>query len=195
MKKVVIIGTAVDVTAVKRGDFLTKNFDEIVILNKSIFHLQTHKEYIGTPTIWGCCGWYSSDPIFDPSVKDQEVIESILQGSNIKEVWLNTPTNIVKDFNFKIPNTIEYTSICEPKIKGHSYHSLGLQSILYSIERGYNTYYLGIDSYRKSHHYYEEDMPSDILDTVHLQSHYMKESRIIKELIKEGKLNHINTLL
>ena len=38
MKKMVVIGNAADVVEKKRGSFLNSYFDEIVIINKTIFN-------------------------------------------------------------------------------------------------------------------------------------------------------------
>jgi hypothetical protein len=193
----VVIGNAADVVEQKRGSFLNDYFDEILIINKTIFNLESHKDYIGTPTLWCCCGWDSTkeeDKIFDPTEQDKEGIYNILKHSNIKKALFNCTLN--KDLNLlkKIPANIVIESITDYKLANYSYHSAGLQSILYGIAQGYKVYYLGIDSYRKSHHYYTETMPENVFLTLHTQSNYIKENYEIKKLIKDRKLTHIDTI-
>ena len=198
MKKIVVIGNAADVIEKKRGSFLDSYFDEIIVINKTVFNLETHKEYIGTPTMWCCCGWKtttSTDRIFDPPDTDKKRIYGILKNSKIKRVLfnhtlVNNEIKMVED----IPKNISIESIVDYKLDGYLYHSAGLQSILYAIAKGYEVYYFGIDSYRKSHHYYQEEMPEDVYSILHTQSNYVRENYEIKKLIKEGKLKHIDTV-
>ena len=196
MKKIVIIGTSSDVIAKKRGKFFDKYFDDILICNKSIFHLKTHKDYLGTPTIWGNCGWSNKDrdEVFDPDENKCDNIYAILDEHKIKKVWLNHSMSNLK-LSYNIPENIEVTSICSDKYEGFTYHSLGLQSIVYSLLQNYRVYYCGIDSYRKSHHYYKEKMPANVFSLLHTQSNYIKENKIIKSLIAEGKLTHVDTII
>lgn len=194
-KKMAIIGTGGDVIEKERGEFLNANFNEIVIMNQSIFKIHNYKKYLGDPTIWACCGWYNSDPIFDPTLEEQSQIHDIILKSKIHEVWYNTSTDPTT-FNFTIPSHIKNISISGYRMNNYPYHSLGLQSILYALTLNYDLYYFGIDSYRKSYHFYEkENETQDIRKMAYELSGYSSENRIIKNLIAEGKLKHIDTLL
>ena len=96
MKKMVVIGNAADVVEKKRGSFLNSYFDEIVIINKTIFNLETHKDYIGIPTIWSCCGWHGNtdtNKIFDPLEHDKKLLCGIIKHSSIRKVLLNQVIN------------------------------------------------------------------------------------------------------
>ncbi len=197
MKKMVVIGNAADVIEQKRGSFLNDYFDEILIINKTIFNLESHKDYIGTPTLWCCCGWHGLNEeaeIFDPTEEKKKTIYNILKDSSISKVLFNCILN--KDIKIveNIPDNITIESITDYKLSNYLYHSAGLQSILYGIAQGYKVYYFGIDSYRKSHHYYKESMPEDVFLTLHTQSNYIKENYEIKKLIREGKLTHIDAV-
>lgn len=193
MKKIIIIGTSADVTLRKRGDFINSFFDEIMICNKSLFHLQSHKDYLGSPTIWGNCGWSDANKnvIFDPDKTQVDSVKDILSNSTINSVWMNS---VINDINYKIPDNVKVEVICKIKYNNLNYHSLGLQSIIYALSLGYEVYYFGIDSYRKSHHYYEEYMPKNIFSTLHTKSNYIKENQIIKELTLSKKLTHIDNV-
>jgi len=189
-KKILIVGTAGDVIDKRRGEKINQYFDDILICNKSIFHIDEYSKYFGTPTIWGTCGWYNNDEIFDPTCEEKSKIYDIIIKNNISRVWCNSLKNI-NDLDFEIPDNVQYDNIVYP-YKPNQYHSLGLQSILYAIKQKYSEIcYLGIDSYRKSHHYYKEHMPSNVMTDVHSQSNYLYESKIIKILKKENKLFHI----
>lgn len=194
MKKIVIIGTSSDVISRKRGEFINSFFDEIVVCNKSILHLESHKEYLGIPTIWGNCGWSNKkkDVIFDPNKKQLKSVEKALLNSTIKSIWMNSTFD---DLNYKIPANIKIDNICKIKYNNLNYHSLGLQCIIHALELGYKVYYFGIDSYRKSHHYYQEIMPKNIFNKLHAQSNYIKENQIIQELISLEKLIHVDAVL
>lgn len=205
MKKMVVIGNAADVVEKKRGSFLNSYFDEIVIINKTIFNLETHKDYIGIPTIWSCCGWTGiaePDKIFDPSEQDKKLVVDIIKHSSIKKVLLNHVIDhpdqaLVLDsdgLTWLTPVDIKIESMTDYKLNNYPYHSTGLISILYGIAQGYDVYYFGFDSYRKSHHYYQEIMPSNVYTLLHSQSNYLRENMEIKKLVKEGKLTHINTI-
>jgi len=193
MKKIVIIGTSNDVISKKRGDFINSFFDEIVICNRSILHLDSHKDYLGCPTIWGNCGWSNEnkDVVFDPNANQLNLVETALSNSTVNRIWMNSE---IHNLNYKIPDNMKVEIICKTKYKNLNYHSLGLQSILYSILLGYEVYYFGIDSYRKSHHYYEEYMPKNAFVKLHTQSNYIKENQIIQELIMHKKLIHIDKI-
>jgi hypothetical protein len=193
MKKIVIIGTSSDVILKKRGEFINCFFDDIVICNKSILHLESHKDYLGHPTIWGNCGWSNENKnvVFDPDRNQLNLVENTLLNSTVNSIWMNSSFN---NINYKIPTNIKVDIICKTKYNNLNYHSLGLQSIIYAITLGYEVYYFGIDSYRKSHHYYEEYMPKNVFTTLHTQSNYIKENQIIQQLILSKKLTHIDTV-
>ena len=194
-KKMVIIGTGGDVIEKERGEFLNDNFNEIVIMNQSIFKMNDYKRYLGDPTIWACCGWPNSDPIFDPTLEEQSKIHDIIAESKIHETWYNTVCDSSL-FNFTVPPYVKTHKISNYKLDNHSYHSLGLQSLLYAVTLDYELYYFGIDSYRKSYHFYKnDDKPEDMRRIALEASCYLAENRIIKKLIADEKLKHIDTLL
>lgn len=223
MKKVVVIGCGMDVTTKKRGSFITDNFDEVIVMKRSIFHLESHSEYIGTPTIWVNGGrewrkydWITSKieeklkwrEIYDKNINFnlQQKIYNILDKSNIREVWLNylerddhysfTPHNNIpiKNISMNLRDRSDSTYFC----------STGMQTIIYAINSGYDVYYFGVDSFRKGHHYYPECTSvfmdpetlntDDIYDYNHKCSNYLKENREIKKLIDQGRLKHIDTV-
>jgi len=194
-KKMAIIGTGGDVIEKERGEFLNENFNEIVIMNQSIFKMNDYNRYLGDPTIWACCGWYNSDPIFDPTLEEQSKIHDIIAQSKIHETWYNTVYDSSL-FNFTVPPYIKTRKISNYKLDNHSYHSLGLQSLLYAVTADYELYYFGIDSYRKSYHFYKNDDKPENMGKIALEhSCYLAENRIIKKLIADEKLKHIDTLL
>lgn len=222
-KKVVVIGGGVDVTAKKRGEFIDNNFEEVIIMKRSIFHLESYKDYLGTPTIWVNGGrewrkynWITSAleerlkwrEMYDKEInfKLQNMIYNILEKSSIKEVWLNY---LERDdhYPFSPPSNITKKFISDIRTEGTDYtyfSSVGLQTILYAIKQGYEVYYFGIDSFRKGHHYYPESTYTfmspesldinDIYDYNHKCSNYLKEHREIKKLIEQKKLTHIDTV-
>lgn len=186
-KKILLIGTSNGVIDRKRPD-LNKIFDEIVIMNRSIFHLESHVEYFGTPTIWANCGWDKKNSILNPSPERLSKIYDILDNSNIKNIWLNSMIG-VSEIAYKIPNKIKVSSICGIKYKNFPYHSLGLQSLIWCVNNPiYDTYFLGMDSYRKSTHYYEEEFVEITPSQLRSGCNYIKENIIIQELISEGKI-------
>lgn len=223
MKKVIIIGGGMDVTSKERGDFIDKTFDEVIIMKRSIYHLETHKKYLGTPSIWVNGGrewrtynWITSEveeklkwrESYDKTVNStlQQTIYNILSNSTIQEVWLNY-IDRGDHSTFTPPNniTVKYISEIENIREDSTYFcSVGLQTIIYAINRGYDVYYFGIDSFRKGHHYYKESTftfqspesldPEDVMDYNHKCSNYLREHREIKKLIHEGKLKHIDTI-
>lgn len=194
-KKMVIIGTGGDVIEKKRGEFLNSNFDEIVIMNQAIFKMNKYECYLGNPTIWACCGWYNSDPVFDPSLEEQKNIHDIIAKSKIRETWYNTVYDSAL-FNFTVPSYVNSIKISNYKLNNHSNHSLGMQSLLYALTLDYELYYFGIDSYRKSYHFYKnDDKPEDMAKIAYEHWNYLSENRIIKDLILNSKLKHIDTLL
>lgn len=219
----VVIGCGVDVTAKKRGEFINSNFDEIVVMKRSIFHLESHSEYLGTPTIWVNGGrewrkynWITSSveeklkwrEMYDKNINLtlQQKIYNILDRSSIKEIWLNylergdhheflSPKHIIKkNISNNLFDRSDSTYFC----------STGLQTIIYAINSGYDVYYFGMDSFRKGHHYYPECTSmfmdpqtldvNDIYDYNHKCSNYLKENREIKKLIKQERLKHIDTI-
>lgn len=223
MKKIVIIGGGMDVVSKQRGSFLDSNFDEIIIMKRSIYHLDDYKDYLGTPTIWVNGGrewrkynWITSE--LEERLKWQEMYNKeininlqhksyeILAGSKIKEVWLNY-LDREDHYPFIPPSNIKITYISGLKNihKDSTYFcSVGLQTIMYAIAQGYDVYYFGIDSFRKGHHYYPETTytfvspesldPKDVMDYNHKCSNYLREHKEIKNLIKLGKLKHIDTI-
>lgn len=223
MKKVVVIGGGIDVTSKQRGEFLNNTFDEIIIMKRSIYHLESYKEYIGIPTIWvnGGREWRKYDWItseveerllwrekYDKNINItlQHKAYDILAESKIKEVWLNY-LDRADHYPFTPPNNINIKCISGLKDihKEATYFcSVGLQTIAYAIKQGYEVYYFGIDSFLKGHHYYPESTytfispesldPQDVMDYNHKCSNYLREYKEIKKLIKEGKLKHIDTI-
>jgi len=211
--KILIIGNGVDVTKCERGEFIEATFDDVLICNKTLFNLSSHRKYIGNPNIWGTCGWSSPKDIkdnetlledlpawgarhsklFDPIDEHKLLVHDILKHSNIREVWCNSNENR-NELDFEIPENIEFHNIVNPILPGKQHHSLGLQSLVRAMEMYSEVYYMGIDSYRKGHHYYDESMPENVMTMIHAQGDYLTESMLIKKLVNENKIKHIDDI-
>lgn len=187
MKKILIIGNGSDVLDRKRGKFITSTFDEIVICNQALFHIDAFADYIGTPTIWGNCGWVNDHDVFNPSQEFILRISKLLSENKIKEVWLNCVEQT--KIEYKIPEGINVKYIYDNKIEKCPYHSLGLQCMLNALDEGYKVYYCGVDSYLKSYHFYEE---SEKTSQAREKNNYIKERVLIRELINLNKITHID---
>jgi hypothetical protein len=208
-RKILIIGNGPDVITKKRGKFIDKYFDDVLICNQSLFKLESHKEYLGNPTIWGTCGWtkvfentdltYSekTSMLFDPSKELKDTIYDCLINSSIQDIWINQNSEIMStvEFDFEIPEHIPTQGISNGyniEIYGKEYHSLGLQSIIHSFDLYEKVYYMGIDSYTKGHHWYQEEELDNTMFLVHGGTDYFTERMIMRDLIKENKVIHID---
>lgn len=195
MRTILICGTGADVIEKKRGEFIDDFFDDILVCNRQIFHLDQYKEYFGTPTIWGTCGWNGDNVIEDPPKEQRDQVHGIIESHpNIREVWLNGIDNR-NHLGFTLPDYIAFKNIVNTPT-GAIVQSLGFKSLMWAIEvEQYDCVaYMGIDSYRKSHHYYDDD-PPEILDIIHGQClNYLSESRIIKRFVSESRLWHIDSV-
>lgn len=186
IKSILIVGNGSDVLNV---DLAGYKYTDVLIMNQCIFHFDKIKHKIPPPTIFGCCGWYPKDQVFDPSEDDIVAVPEILQNLGINAIWLNHSKNILPAFQLKENWDVRY--IVSSALQTHAYHSLGLQSLLYALDQGYDeVHFCGIDSYFKSHHFYSED--SSLLTTVHTQSPYITERMIIKQLVREGKIKNVS---
>ena len=206
-RKILIIGNGPDVISKKRGKFIDKYFDDVLICNQCLFKLESHKEYLGTPTIWGTCGWTKRDTVltdsdkqsmvFDPTKELLDKTYDCLVNSSIQDIWINQDYRIMSTakLEHKIPKHIPIQAISNGynvEKYGKDHHSLGLQSIVHSFDLYEKVYYMGIDSYTKGHHWYQEKNRNDTMFLIHGLTDYFTERMIMKDLIKENKVIHID---
>lgn len=218
-KKILIIGSGMDVIEKQRGSFIDSYFDEVLIVKYSIYFLTTHKEYIGTPTIWTRpdVEWYRYENIerIEPQYKNywnewfdedkqltsQQEIYNILLTSSIKEIWSDDYSKQDIDryfYNFTPPHLNKLGEEIIDIKKAYSSDlncTTGMSAIMESIKLGYDVYYMGFDSHTKGYHYYHNLRDTLIPYKKNKPVPNMQQYKYIKKLELEKKLTHIDKVL
>lgn len=192
VKKILVVGSGGDVVDYVRDDFINNYFDDVVIMNQAIFHIDQYKRHFGNPTIWGTCGWAGRNPIFDPTDEELASISDILRTNNIRKVWvsLNRP---LSDMPWTIPTDTRYENLENIKL-GLPRRSTGMTILTHAIEQYDEVQYMGMDGYRKSHHFYPNDerMPNNAYEVASTMLNYMAENRYLRQLEHDKKVSHID---
>ena len=218
-KKILIIGSGMDVIEKQRGSFIDSYFDDVLIVKYSIYFLTTHKEYIGTPTIWTRpdVEWYRYENIerIEPQYKNywnewfdedkqltsQQEMYNILLTSSIKEIWSDDygKQDVTRYFyNFTPPylNKLGEEIIDIKKAYSSDLNfTSGMSAIMESIKMGYDVYYMGFDSHTKGYHYYHNLRDTLIPYKKNKPIPNMQQYKCIKKLELEKKLTHIDKVL
>ena len=218
-KKILIIGSGMDVIEKQRGSFIDSYFDEVLIVKYSIYFLTTHKEYIGTPTIWTRpdVEWYRYESIEriepqytnywnewfdeDKQLTSQQEMYNILLTSSIKEIWSDDygKQDVTRYFyNFTPPDLNKHKEKIIDIKKTYSSDlnfTTGMSAIMESIKLGYDVYYMGFDSNTKGCHYYRNLRDTLIPYKINNPAPNMQQYKSIKKLELEKKLTHIDKVL
>ncbi len=217
-KKILIVGSGMDVIDKPRGTFIDNYFDEVLIVKYSIYFLSSHKEYFGTPTIWvrPDVEWYRYENIEriehqyidnwkawfneDKQLASQQEMYDILSASSIKEVWSDDymQQDVSKYFYDFTPPEVnkDRAPIIEIKKQYSSDLNMttGMSAIMESIKLGYDVYYVGFDSHTKGYHYYHNYRDTLIPYKKNKPVPNMLQYKHIKRLESEKKLTHIDKI-
>jgi hypothetical protein len=204
MKNLLIVGNGSDILK-GRGKFIDAFFNDVVFMNQTILHLDAYKEHIGTiSNIWANCGWYSLNDVENETDDNFQLLpkfnEALQQSKTIKQIWLNC--NVPQEqLSYKIPGHIRLVRTLFkqgdydiPNLP--HYASLGLSCILYAI-KNYpgKVYYMGIDGYTQSYHFYDpKGHTPDNIQKMHQIHAYVNEQMILKTLLQQGRLQHIDSV-
>ena len=218
-KKILIVGSGMDVIDRHRGSFIDSYFDEVLIVKYTIYFLNTHKDYIGTPTIWvrPDVEWNKYDNIErieeqyrdswnewfseEKQLASQREMYDILSTSSIKEIWSDDygQQDVTKYFYDFTPPLVNKNNekIVEIKKAYHSQFNIttGMSAIAESIKLGYDVYYVGFDSHTRGYHYYHNLRDTLIPYKKNKPVPNMQQYKYIKKLEQEGKLTHIDKVL
>tara|TARA_A100001201_G_C4066987_1_gene194478 strand:+ start:566 stop:1201 length:636 start_codon:yes stop_codon:yes gene_type:complete len=203
-KKVLVIGSGMDVTEKKRGKLLNNLFDDIFIFKYQILYTEQFKDYIGNPTILIAPGLEWKKESYQELLKsedkqdwidwhDDKVLEQrrntiyeSIEKSTIKEVWLNSLNSTDYFYSFKQLPNIKTKYIDYPEST-----NTGLSLIFYLIENNYEIYVMGFDGHQKGIHYYPEPFES-------FKPNFGFTDEVVFKLLEwksEGKVTHVDKLI
>jgi len=218
-KKILIVGSGMDVVDKPRGGFIDEYFDEVLIVKYTIYFLDTHKEYIGTPTMWvrpdvewnkyenierieqqyrdNWVEWFREDK----QLAAQQEMYDILATSSIKEIWSDDygQQDVTRYFyDFTPPSFNKKGEKIKEIKKAYSSEfniTTGISAIMEAIKLGYDVYYVGFDSHLKGYHYYHEFRDTLIPYKKNKPVPNMLQYKHIKSLELQNKLTHIDKVL
>ena len=203
-KRVLVIGSGMDVTEKKRGKLLNSLFDEIFIFKYQILYTEQFKDYIGNPTILIGPGLEWKKESYQELLKsedkqdwidwyDDKVLEQrrntiykCIEKSTIKEVWLNSFNNTDYFYAFKQLPNVKTKYIDYPESS-----NTGLSLLYYLLENNYEIYIMGFDGHQKGIHYYPEPFKG-------FKSDFGFEDELVFKLLEwksESKVTHVDKLI
>ena len=195
-KKILIVGSGMDVIDRHRGSFIDSYFDEVLIVKYTIYFLNTHKDYIGTPTIWvrPDVEWNKYDNIErieeqyrdswnewfseEKQLASQREMYDILSTSSIKEIWSD---------DYGQQDVTKYFYDFTPPLVNKNNEKI--------VEIKKDVYYVGFDSHTRGYHYYHNLRDTLIPYKKNKPVPNMQQYKYIKKLEQEGKLTHIDKVL